>query len=122
MTGHLENNVGIRIADITIRALDNESATVLYDETVSDENGDFYFDGPLTSTTRTSTDPSSGRFLFSSTEFGLVTVTATLENGKAGSTSLPMFRGKDATGGSYVMHYTRVYIEGNGNPNPECSN
>ncbi len=221
LTGHLESNVGDRIAGITVRALDTDTATVLYDETVSDENGDFtltglpggqicvmavgdytqdppridtytfgvpsnsqdrmfvsseaaiaqlmsgllclcgnpdpevsmvsgavyyydedceeqvvgcatvemeasgtvyYFEGPLPSTTRTSTDPNSGRFLVSGLEPGIVTITATLDNGKSGSATFPVFAPEEATGGEYSVHIARVYIEGIGNPNPECSN
>ncbi len=218
LTGHVEDEFATRIPDITVRALDNETATVLYDETVSDEvggftltglpNGEicvmavgdytqdprrndtytcnvpsdsrdltilssdaslveivtgllccdhsrtgivtgavyyydeaceeqlvgcahveadvastmFYFDGSLPSTTRTSTDPNSGRFLMIHVDPGMVTVTATLANGKSGSTTIPVFAGEDATGGDYSMHVAKVYIEGLGNPNPECSN
>ncbi len=194
MTGHLENNTGVLIPDITVRALDNETATQLYDATVSDDNGDFtltdlpdgeicvmavgdytqdpprtdtytfnvpsnaqdrvivtsdkeigeliygllgiesrpetgavfgevyyydgageehavgcatvtisvpgtvyYFEGALPSTTRTETDPNNSRFLLTHVDPGAVTITATLDIGKRGGTTLPVFATECAT-------------------------
>jgi len=63
---------------------------------------------------------SSGRFYANNLPEGIVHLTAKVNGQPIGSTTLKVIAPKASTGGLYNSNITRIYVEGTGDPTPDC--